>query len=187
MCETEFQFCLYVCVNQEVTFYQSNCLLVWLKLENISSFSHCSYIRPSNIGVFYPDFGYYWLFLMYWNRNSTIANKPSSKFKIFTEMVDLMFEIAKFDYPNGQKSKYRNDAISQWKFKNSTKSDDKKINSTKPYQKPSTKYCFRCDAILTKEHLKVCPGLHSVCVHCNKKGHIKKFCGKVGYFPCKTK
>ena len=87
--------------------------------------------------------------------------KPKSKqeyLKLFKEMTDLMFEIAEYDDQDGQKSEYLNKAISTRKHS----TDRKKVNST-PYQK----HCYQCDEILTEEHLKICPGLHSLCIHCN--------------------
>ena len=110
-------------------------------------------------------------------------------------MTDLLFEIAKYDVdPYGKKVQYLNKVISDWKNNHSNSQDTSVKTSTSkestketPYSKPNVKHCYRCDDILTKEHIKNCPGFHSLCIHCNKKGHLRKCCGQLGYFPHKTK
>ena len=110
--------------------------------------------------------------------------KPKSKeeyLKLFKEMTDLMFEIAEFDDSDGQKTEYLNTAISTWKHKNA-----KKTNST-PYGQPidqsQLKHCYQCNEILTKNHQQNCLGINSLCTHCNRVGHLKRCCGRLGYFP----
>ena len=114
--------------------------------------------------------------------------KPKSKeeyYKLFTEMTDLLFEIAEYDDQDGQKSEYLNNVISTWKLKSST---SRKKNNSTPYSRPnniqdSVKYCYRCNHELTKDHMKNCPGINSLCIHCNKIALLKVCCGQLGYFP----
>ena len=115
--------------------------------------------------------------------------------KLFEEMCDLMFEIAKEDDDQYQnKAKYLNKHISKWMQTKDTKEnsikdkEDSKILRQKDIsnrKEPAIQYrdCYRCALPLTPGHVQHCEGLAATCRYCGTKGHVKDACGKLGFFP----
>ena len=115
--------------------------------------------------------------------------------KLFEEMCDLMFEIAKEDDDQYQsKAKYLNKHISKWMPTKNTKEnsikdkEDSKILRQKDIsncKEPAIQYrdCYRCALPLTPGHVQHCEGLAATCRYCGTQGHVKDACGKLGFFP----
>ena len=132
---------------------------------------------------------------------SLLRKKKPSDLKLFKEMCDLMFEIAKEDDDQYQsKAKYLNQHISKWIQRNDTKensistkevsssNEDSKILRQKDVsnlREPTTQYrdCYRCALPLTPGHVQYCEGIAATCRYCGTNGHVKDACGKLGFFP----
>ena len=115
-------------------------------------------------------------------------NKQPCNFQDFKQITDLLFEIAKYDSdPGNQKRNYLDSAIAKWKNFHPQYQCNVPIQSQET-EKPQDienieKHCYRCDEILTQDHHFYCPGKNSLCIHCNRIGHLKGCCGHLGYFP----
>ena len=118
-------------------------------------------------------------------RKTDSNRKKPCDLKLFKEMCDLMFEIAREDDDQYQsKSKYLNQHISKWMPTKETKENSIKDNSKVLRQKDiSNRDCYRCALPLTLGHAKYCEGIDATCRYCGTKGHIKDACGKLGFFP----
>ena len=126
---------------------------------------------------------------------SLLRKKKPSDLKLFKEMCDLMFEIAKEDDDQYQsKAKYLHKHISKWMQTKETKEnsikdkEDSKVLRQKDIsncKEPAIQYrdCHRCALPLTPGHVQHCEGLAATCRYCGTKGHVKDACGKLGFFP----